>query len=98
SRHCAVRHDTEVSTADGGWRLPSMDELDGIYDRSSTMTSRCGAYICSVSPLFMLTGPGAWINVSSDSPGDWVFALSNGNRVRSSGGGNERALCVGRCS
>lgn len=91
---------SNLSTAGGGWRLPSMDELDGIYDRSETLTTPCGQWTCEVSPLFSLTGPVVWISESSGSSGAWTFALTNGRRYSFSVSPTDdgRALCVRRSS
>lgn len=91
---------SNLSTAGGGWRLPSMDELDGIYDRSETLTTPCGQWTCEVSPLFRLTGGWYWSNESSGSSEAWFFFLTDGTRysISVSYSADVRALCVRRRS
>ncbi len=90
---------SNLSTSGGGWRLPSMDELEGIYDATATLTTSCGGYTCRASPLFSLTGPIAWSNQSNGSSKAWGFGLGNGVRYSTTvSGGLHRALCVRRRS
>lgn len=91
---------SNLGTAGGGWRLPSMDELEGIYDRSGTLTTSCPKYTCEVSPLFSLSGYWYWSNQSNGSSKAWFFFLGSGSRYSAtvSRANNLRALCVRRRS
>ena len=91
---------SNLGLAGGGWRLPSMDELEGIYDRSETLTTSCGGYTCEVSPLFSLTGYWYWSDESNGSSEAWFFSLGDGSRasLTVSYPGLLRALCVRRRS
>lgn len=91
---------SNLSTAGGGWRLPSMDELQGIYDPSATLTTSCGIGTCRVSPQFNLSSYWFWSNESNGSSEAWGFALNNGDRYSNllSNDGVRRALCVRRRS
>jgi len=91
---------SNLSTAGGGWRLPSMDELEGIYDRSGTLTTPCGDSTCQVSPLFSLTNWWYWSNQSNGSSEARLLLLLDGNRYSYpvSDSFRDRALCVRRGS
>ena len=91
---------SSLSTAGGGWRLPGMDELDGIYDRSETLTTPCRQWTCEVSPLFRLTGGWYWSNESNGSSEAWFLTLHAGERspFTVSDSVHARALCVRRRS
>lgn len=86
----------------GGWRLPSTDELQGIYDPSGLVSSSCGTYqrrslTCKVSPLFHLTSPAIWSGVLNGSSEALFVSLDDGQRFSArvdSGGGHGRVLCV----
>lgn len=86
----------------GGWRLPSTDELQGIYDPSGLMSSNCGTYqgrslTCKVSPLFRLSSAAFWSNVLNGSSEALFVSLYDGQRFSArvdSHGGHGRVLCV----
>ena len=81
----ANRHCTELPTAGGSWRLPSMDELQAIYDYSETLTTPCGQWICEVSPLFELSGASFWsgeTKYEGTSKYAFNFYLDNGYRSK----------------
>lgn len=86
----------------GGWRLPSTDELQGIYDPSGLVSSSCGTYqgrnlTCKVSPLFRLTSPAIWSGVLNGSSEALFVSLYGGQQFSArldSDGGHGRVLCV----
>lgn len=82
-----------------GWRLPSVDELAGLYDPSPDIApTRCGSLVCRVSPLFVLTAAWYWSGTSVDSGTNsaWVVDLYNGRRNAASiaDSTSNRVLCV----
>ena len=89
---------SNLGTAGGSWRLPSMDELQGIYDDSGTLTTTCSQYTCRVSPLFKLSTTWFWSNESNGSSEAWVFYLRHGLRYSYPGRTEGSALCVRRRS
>lgn len=86
----------------GGWRLPSTNELQGIYDPSGLVSSSCGTYqgrnlTCKVSPLFRLTSPAIWSGVLNGSSEALFVSLYGGQQFSAhlgSDGGHGRVLCV----
>ncbi|MGE0371864.1 MAG: DUF1566 domain-containing protein [Gammaproteobacteria bacterium] len=80
----------------GRWRLPTVAELQSLYD-ASLAGLPCGGGICNnVSPMLRLTGNWFWSNETSSSSGAWIVILNSGGRfstLRSYGYG-QRALCV----
>jgi len=80
----------------GGWRLPSMQELEGVYDKSAALTTGCGEVTCNVSPLFHLSGHWYWSNQSASASETLLFNLSGGpgSRFTVSDAAFRRALCV----
>ncbi len=91
---------SNLSTAGGSWQLPSMDELQGIYDGSATLQTQCGGSSCQVSPLFGLSSNWFLSNQLNGSAEAWGFFLSHGVRYSYDVwlGGGRRALCVRRGS
>ncbi len=83
-----------------GMRLPSIDELEGIYDRPGSGTTQCGSWTCKVSPLFRLTTPWPWSAMQKGSSEAWRLALSKGTRLSDHvlTPNGDRALCVRRRS
>lgn len=61
----AQRYCEQLRQAGGRWRLPSVEELTGIYSSGRDGTTSCGSYAdktftCNVSSLFRLSGPWFW--------------------------------------
>lgn len=78
------------------WRLPTVDELRGLYEESGTLTTSCGSSDCKVSPLFQLSKNQFWSG-STASPGTaYRVVLVNGQRaaVSTDDSVGKRALCV----
>lgn len=85
----------------GGWRLPSVDELMGLYDKSGKQTTPCGTFdgnpfTCNVSPLFRLSGPTPWSNAGVGTPEASIVGLSPARKGPGPMDGIDggRALCV----
>jgi hypothetical protein len=92
-RHCEDRRE--------GWRLPTLPELEAIYDANVNGTP-CGKDLCHIAPQFDLSGAWFWSATSvgvdgSDGPElTWGMLMVNGARtpsVREVSYG-ARALCV----
>ena len=79
-------------------RLPTIDELQAIYDRPGAGTTSCDPRICKVSPLFRLTSIFFWSGTQEGSSRAFYFSLVYGNRGTTTLGHSRyrRALCVGR--
>ena len=88
SAHCQVK----------GMRLPTIDELQAIYDRPGAGTTSCGGITCKASPLFRLTVPWFWSGTKEGSSRAFAISLNYGGRGTFSldNSINYRALCVGR--
>lgn len=85
----------------GNWRLPSVDELQAIYDASVPSPKGCWQYnaslTCKVSHLFNLTGFAYWSGEANGSAEAFGVNLYNGNRYSDPvGSAIARALCVRR--
>lgn len=95
----AKEYCTGLQIAGGGWRLPSVVELQQIYDPSfeGVVCSSSGSK-CHVSSLFHLTSYWFWSSTKSGSGGAWLVNLGNGNRTSDdvSHSDSARALCVRR--
>ncbi|MDO9451687.1 MAG: DUF1566 domain-containing protein [Stagnimonas sp.] len=81
-----------------GWRLPRVEELQGLYDPRGTASASCGSSSCKIPPqINKLTGSWFWSQqASSDGAEPWVLSLRTGKRYSSpihNLRGN-RALCV----
>lgn len=82
-----------------GWSLPTVAQLQGIYDSNGNGTS-CGAFTCKVSSLFRLTSEWFWSSERDSSSSAFFVDLAAGLRasfpVSFSSPGH--ALCVRRRS
>jgi hypothetical protein len=88
-----------LATAGGGWRLPSAQEAERLFDIGAV--TPCGVHKganlnCRVSPLFSLTGPAIWSDTPDGPTHAYVVTLGSGTRQSypSYFSGNGRALCV----
>lgn len=86
----------------GKWRLPTIDQLAAVYDRSMAAGASCGPSRCGISGLFRLSAEWFW---SADAVGNdgsdgaelaWGIGMVNGARTKSVqyAGDGSRALCV----
>jgi polyisoprenoid-binding protein YceI len=86
----------------GKWRLPAIEELAALYERSQSAGASCGLSRCSISGPFRLSAEWFW---SADAVGEdgsdggelaWGFLMVNGARTKSVqyAGDGSRALCV----
>ncbi len=78
------------------WRLPSVAELNSLYDPAATETVRCGSSNCKVPNGFKLTSARQWTRERYAGEEAWSISLSKGNRATVSVhyGFHMRALCV----
>ena len=83
-----------------GWRLPTSEELKGLYDPDGGRAVSCGTYdgqpmTCYVSTKFRLTGPTPW-TASEGEPRPLIFGLSPLRKGPGpiDGIDGARALCV----
>ena len=81
------------------WRLPSIDELEGIYDENNTSgTVRIGEadYPIHTMDGFQLSRTWIWSGTKEGSDRAWVFNFYVGKRapVHVGYSGGVRALCV----
>ena len=88
SAHCQAK----------GMRLPTIDELQAIYERPGAGTTSCGDFTCKVSPLFRLTSFGFWSGTKEGSYRAFYLNLLDGYRAPDPLDHSflNRALCVGR--
>jgi tetratricopeptide (TPR) repeat protein len=92
-RYCENKRD--------GWRLPSVDELEGIDDKGGIGATQCGSEICQISPLFHLTGYYFWSDTQNGTSlfgaKAWLYYFNDGHRgslLWSVISTDARALCV----
>lgn len=81
-----------------GWTLPTVAQLQALYDSSGVQTQPCGSYTCKVTPLIQLSNSWFWSSESNDSSGGWYVYLDNGSRDSNTVvfAYSRRALCVRR--
>jgi polyisoprenoid-binding protein YceI len=86
----------------GKWRLPTIDQLAAVYERSMAAGTSCGPSRCGISGPFRLSAEWFW---SADAVGNdgsdgaelaWGLGMVNGARTKSVqyAGDGSRALCV----
>ena len=80
----------------GGWRLPSADELQALFD--ATQPVPCGRWTCGASQKFRLSGPWFWSSERSGSSEAAFVYLTTGNRntVHTANRYGLQTLCVRR--
>ena len=89
SAHCQTK----------GMRLPTIDELQAIYERPGAGTTSCGQWTCKVSPLFRLTSFWFWSGTKEGSSRAFDISLAADLWNASSPldySNDLRALCVWR--
>ena len=70
----AYRHCNDLASGGGGWRLPTLNELADLYDRSETLSTVCGDRRCAVSPMLNFTSHWFWSsNQQTDTKSDRRF-------------------------
>lgn len=81
-----------------GWRLPTVEELQAIYDSSGTLSTPCGSKTCKVSPKFQFSGWWFWTSDLNGSSNVFTVILYDGNRYPNYGNKKAKysALCVTR--
>lgn len=86
--------DAKAHCASRAGRLPSVLELQGIYEKS--LNGTCGDSICGVSPLFELTGLKFWASDPNGPMDGWHVTLYYGFRTSYPLNQSDgiRALCV----
>lgn len=88
----------ELSTADGGWRLPTVAELEQIYDSSGTLSTPCEDLRCGVDAVFRLSGTWFWSSDLSeeDQTLAWYLAFHEAGRGSASlsAEATGRVLCI----
>lgn len=91
TRYCAKKG--------GGWSLPTVAQLQALYDSSGTLTQSCGGkFACEVTPLIRLSSYFFWSSEPDGSSEAWLVELVTGHRVSFTVGyaNDRRALCVRR--
>ncbi len=76
------------------WRLPSIDELEALYDPAQSVA--CGGNYCHAASDFMLSGGWFWSRESDGGTQAWGYNLDIGRRDLNAIAGSSygRALCV----
>jgi hypothetical protein len=85
------------SRLSGNWSLPTVDQLQSLYDKSLAGV-QCGKFTCNVPSAFRLSSTWFWSSEPAGSPGAWLVALYGGRRDSSlvDYSNGSRALCVRR--
>jgi hypothetical protein len=84
------------------WRLPTLEELKGLYDENVTSPPtylyRGKPYPLRMDPAFALTAPGIWSSTMRYERGSvaWSFFFSSGRELSTTPNQTnyQRALCV----
>ena len=74
----AYCRDLSVDT-DGGWRLPDVEELRGLY--AGPPRTACGDKVCGIDPIFTLTSPWVWTATSPDAASRTYLDFQSGSRL-----------------
>lgn len=77
-----------------GWRLPSSDELQSLFDASGSSRVQCGTETCKVSPMFRLADSYQWSGESSMNSGAYFFDFVRGRATTAMQSMGRHALCV----
>jgi hypothetical protein len=81
----------------GGWSLPTVEQLQALYDSSGTLTQSCKQWTCKVTPSIRLSSQAFWSSGANGSSVVWIVDLVGGvagsYRV---GDADASALCVRR--
>ena len=96
--HGANEHAQNLELAGySDWRLPTIDELEGIYDPNNVTGKWKGRDIHIVEG-FQLTAPFIWSATKEGSDSAWDFGFTDGRRIHYSLDNpyDSRALCVRR--
>ena len=82
----------------GGWTLPTVAQLQALYDSSGVLTQSCAQWTCKVTPLIRLSSCCGWSSEPNGSSEAWFVDLIDGPRLSVPVGlaGSFRALCVRR--
>ncbi len=82
----------------GKWELPTVLELQGLYDPTAILTQSCSSSTCEVTPLIRLSSFWFWSQQSIDTLQAWSVYLDSGRRYSGLIGDatDQRALCVQR--
>lgn len=81
-----------------GWQLPTVAQLQGLFDASGKYTQRCLSWTCPVTPLIRLSSIAPWSSETNGSFEAWIVDLTVGTRYSNpvAGAYVNRALCVRR--
>lgn len=79
-----------------GWKLPSSQQLQSLYDETGTFRRRCGEVECSVTPLLDITAGFHWSGQRDGDLGAFAVDFANGARqgMASINPFHLRVLCV----